>query len=194
MTGPGRRAAHKARTRAAIQQAALDLISRQGYHATTVAQIAEAAQVSHTTLFRYFHSKEQVLIGDGLDESRREMLAAIPPGLGHFDLARRIVTGIFSLARDDAFTSDPQRLHLVRTEPVLRMANQLEADRVIQEGIEFIADYTGTDPQALSLRVFAAALSGVMMHIAERATVPDQETLDELLTAIDLLERGLPLE
>ena len=146
MTAPGRRAAHKEQTRAAIRAAALDLISRQGYQATTVAQIAEAADVSHTTLFRYFDSKEQLLIHDDLDEIRRETLTRIPPGLNHFELARRMVTDLFAIASADPWASNRQRFALVRSEPVLVMAYQLEADRVIQEGIDFIADYTGTPP------------------------------------------------
>ncbi|MEZ5210706.1 MULTISPECIES: TetR family transcriptional regulator [unclassified Gordonia (in: high G+C Gram-positive bacteria)] len=190
---PGSRAEHKARTRAAIRAAALELISKQGYQATTVAQIAERAGVSHTTLFRYFDSKEQVLVTDDLGEARQRMLDAVPPGLSHFDLARRMLTDLFEVARDDPWASDPQRLHLLRTEPVLRMAYQLEADRVMLEAVEFIADYTGTPADALELRVFVAALSGVMMMIAEQAAEPDEATLAEFLAAVDLLEQGLPL-
>ena len=66
---PGSRAQNKARTRAAIRFAALDLVTEQGYHATTVAQIAAAAGVSHTTLFRYFDSKEQVLVSQATWDS-----------------------------------------------------------------------------------------------------------------------------
>ncbi|MFZ2510139.1 MAG: TetR family transcriptional regulator [Gordonia sp. (in: high G+C Gram-positive bacteria)] len=193
MTPPGRRAAHKQQTRAAIRAAALDLISRQGYQATTVAQIAEAADISHTTLFRYFESKEQVLIHDDLDDARQEMLTRIPPGLPPFDLARQIVTGMFTIANADPWSSNAERFRLLRSEPVLAMAYQLEADRVMQEGIDFIADYTGTPADGLPLRVFIAALSAVMMHIANRADSIDQTTLEDLLVAIDLLEQGLPL-
>lgn len=194
MTAPGRRAAHKAQTRAAIRAAALTLIAAQGYAATTVTQIAEAAQISHTTLFRYFDSKEQLLVDDGLDAAREELFARIPPGLGHFALARQLVTELYTTASDDEWASNPQRLQLIRTEPVLRMAAQLQADQMLQDATEFIASYAGVASDALSLRVFIAALSGVMMHLAQGAVTPADSPLDELLTAIDLLERGLPLE
>lgn len=193
MTESGRRAANKAQTRAAIRGAALDLISRQGYHATTVAQIAEAAQISHTTLFRYFDSKEQVLIHDDLDDVRVELLKQIPPGLDRFELVRRLITDLFEAAREDEWASNPDRLHLLRTEPVLRMAYQLEVDATMQEARAFIAEYTGTSPDALPLRVFLAALSGVMMHLTEQADRPDEVLLDEVMAAVDLLEQGLPL-
>ncbi len=190
---PGRREQHKARTRAAIRAAALELISRQGYQATTVAQIADAAGVSHTTLFRYFESKEQVIIADDLDERRRQLMEQIDPGLSHFDLLRRFIVDLFELASADPWVSDPQRMALLRTEPALRMAQQLDADRAISEAAEFVAEYTRVPADSLALRVFIAALAGVMMHLAERAEVPDEATLAELLAAIDLLEAGLPL-
>lgn len=190
---PGLRAQNKARTRAAIRSAALELISQQGYQATTAAQIAHAAGVSHTTLFRYFETKEQILISDDLDEARTEIFSRLEPGLTHFELARRMLTELFALAHDDPWAANPQRMELLRTEPVLRMAHQLEADRVIQEGLEFMARYLGVPGDSFTLRVFLSALSGVAMHIAERAGEPDQETLDELLAAVDLLERGLPM-
>lgn len=196
MTGPeapGRREKHKARTRAAIRAAALELISRQGYQSTTAAQIAQAAGVSHTTLFRYFESKDAVLVTDDLDEARRRSMTEIPPGLGRFELARRLVVDLFTIARADPWAADLERLRLLRTVPELRTAHQLEADRVMQETIDFIADYTGTERDALPLRVFVAALSGVMMHLVDHGDQPDESMLAEFLVALDLLEHGLPL-
>ena len=189
----GVRAQNKARTRSAIRFAALELVTKQGYHATTVAQIAEAAGVSHTTLFRYFESKEQVLISDDLVEARLEIFENAPAGLSHFDLLRHILKELFAIGMADEWAANPDRAHLLRSEPTLRMANQLALDGMLQEGIALIAAYTGTDESSLSLRVFIAAVSGVLMHIVERAALPDEETLAELLEAMDLLERGLPL-
>ena len=54
----------KVRTREALAEAALELFSRQGFEATTVDQIAEAAEVSRRTFFRYFPSKEAALFPD----------------------------------------------------------------------------------------------------------------------------------
>jgi transcriptional regulator GlxA family with amidase domain len=54
---PGLRERKKTKTRAAIREHALRLFREQGYEATTVEQIAEAAEVSHSTFFRYFPTK-----------------------------------------------------------------------------------------------------------------------------------------
>lgn len=54
------------RTRAAIAAAALDLFEQQGYEATTMEQIAEAAEVAPTTLYRYFPTKDSTLVAQVL--------------------------------------------------------------------------------------------------------------------------------
>lgn len=62
---PGRRARRQAETRARILRAALDLFARQGFFATTIEQITEAADVGKGTFFNYFPSKEHALAGFG---------------------------------------------------------------------------------------------------------------------------------
>jgi len=59
----GRRERHRAETRARILQAALSLFARQGFAATRIEQITEAADVGKGTFFNYFPSKEHVLAG-----------------------------------------------------------------------------------------------------------------------------------
>jgi AcrR family transcriptional regulator len=60
----GLRSRKKARTRLAIEDAALELFAAKGYEATSVDEIAERAEVSTTTLFRYFPSKAEVILTD----------------------------------------------------------------------------------------------------------------------------------
>lgn len=62
---PGRRARRRVETRARILRAAWGLFARQGFFATTVEQITEAADVGKGTFFNYFPSKEHVLAGFG---------------------------------------------------------------------------------------------------------------------------------
>jgi AcrR family transcriptional regulator len=58
----GLRARKKARTRDAIADAAISLFLARGFDQVSVADIAAAAEVSKPTLFRYFTSKEDLVL------------------------------------------------------------------------------------------------------------------------------------
>jgi AcrR family transcriptional regulator len=61
---PGLRERKKQRTRETIARVAVELFEERGYEATTVADIAEAADVSTRTIFSYFPSKEAIFFCD----------------------------------------------------------------------------------------------------------------------------------
>jgi AcrR family transcriptional regulator len=63
----GLRDRKKIQTGEAIRREAMRLIEENGYANTTVEQIADAAEVSPSTFFRYFPSKEMVLMANDLD-------------------------------------------------------------------------------------------------------------------------------
>ena len=71
----------KAKSRAVIQQQAMRLFTEKGYEATTVEQISEAAEVSPSTFFRYFPTKEDVVLYDSLDPILLEAIRTQPAEL-----------------------------------------------------------------------------------------------------------------
>jgi AcrR family transcriptional regulator len=70
----------KARTKLAIQEQALRLFSERGYEATTVEEIAAAAEVAPRTVFRYFASKDELVLWDVMDETKLETFLRGSPG------------------------------------------------------------------------------------------------------------------
>jgi AcrR family transcriptional regulator len=80
----------KQRTRRMLIDAAVDLCLRQGYEATTVEQIARAADVSTRTFSRYFATKDAVFIAvlDDFAEAIVAELTAQPPDLGPLEALR----------------------------------------------------------------------------------------------------------
>ena len=67
VNAPGRREENKQRTRSALEEAAARLFETQGFEATTVRDIAAAAGVGERTFFRYFPSKEDLVLQQARD-------------------------------------------------------------------------------------------------------------------------------
>lgn len=193
---PGLREQQKMRTRNAIREAALHLIAEQGYAKTTVEQIAETAGVSHTTFFRYFPTKEQVVVGgEHFESEARAIVESMPPGLGHFDLIRRLFTELHRLTVDDPWVGNPLRMQLIRSEPLLQKTFQAESERMMTGMQQLIADYLGRDADDFALGVFLDAVAGVTFRLAtEGDDNPVDLQIETTLRAIDLLEQGLPLD
>ena len=95
MTAPaGRRERKKAQTRKALGDAALELFLERGYDQVGVREIADAADVSVTTLFNYFPTKE-ALVFDEDEDIETALVATIrdrAPGTSLFDALRAHVT------------------------------------------------------------------------------------------------------
>lgn len=78
----GVRARARQAMRAEVARVVQELVLARGYEETTVDDICAAAEISRSTFFRYFPTKEDALLGETLDagERLRDALAAQPPG------------------------------------------------------------------------------------------------------------------
>src|SRR6201995_2383203 len=117
----GLRERKKIRTRETIRREAFRLIEANGYAATTVEQIAEAAEVSPSTFFRYFKTKEDVLIQDRYDDMMVELIRAAPPELTPVEVVRRAILGAFTQVGPEEVEQIRQRSRLAFSVPAVRM-------------------------------------------------------------------------
>ncbi len=188
--GLGLRDRKKIKTREAIRRAAMLLIAKNGYAHTTVEQIADAAEVSPSTFFRYFPCKEQVLIANDLDRVTVDALARQPkdkPSLQAFRAA--LETTLATLSRDEwEFERDRQRL--VLTIPELLAAQFDEYRRTVAMLAEAECVRLGRDADDLEVRVFFGALAGGLMAVLDRP----KNVAERMKQALEFMEAGMPLK
>ncbi len=198
-TGPsaGLRERKKAKTRAAIREHALRLFRERGYAATTVEQIAEAAEVSPATFYRYFPTKEDVVLQDDLDVITLEVLGEVPPDLAPVAALRAAV----ALSLDRFTAADQQRFAettaLTLTVPEIRARALDEFTRTLDIFAGALAKRSGRDPGDVAVRALAGAIFGVITAMTLPTLVDGPPNLTDLYAAIDAglaqLEAGFPL-
>ena len=160
---PGLRERKKAKTRAAIQEQALRLFREQGYGSTTVEQIAEAAEVSPSTFFRYFGTKEDVVAYVAWDPLVLEAWRAQPRELGPVVAMRNALTAVFGSMTPEQKAEMTSRGRLLYSEPDLRTAAVSELIRSSQMIIDELAMMLGRPADDFEVRVFAGAFVGAFI-------------------------------
>ncbi len=191
---PGLRERKKARTRAAIQEHALRLFREQGYDATTVEQIAEAAEVSPSTFFRYFPTKEDVVAYDALDPVVMAAWRAQPLDVGPIRAFRNAMVQVFQAMTSDQLEELLSRGRLLFSVPELRQAAINELLRSGQIVTDELAVRLGRPADDFELKIFGGAVMGAVMA----ALIPMLEDgsidmMSQLDRAFEFLEKGMPL-
>ena len=156
------------RTKQMVQKEALRLFADKGYDQTTVDDIAHAAAMSSRTFFRYFPSKEDVVLWDEYDERPMQEVLQIRPGEDPLAQLIMRVREIFA----DIYQKDPEllltRTKLSFTVPEIR-ARFLNAQlTLIGPYLAQIADAIGAPRDDLQLPVTLAALYSAMIIAVER--------------------------
>jgi AcrR family transcriptional regulator len=184
----GLRERSKARRRAAIIRAAYELFAERGYDATTVADIAEVAEVAPRTVAMYFPAKQDIALSrfsDGVASLTTALRDRQPGEMIHDVFGRWLQTSqtepedreMYWLARR-MFAANPD-LGALRT---ARMA------AAIREGAAMIADETGSPPDAVGPRIAAAAAAAIAMEVID--TEPGAERDEAVAAAMRFLAGG----
>jgi AcrR family transcriptional regulator len=187
---PGLRERKKQRTREAIVESAFELFAERGFDGTTIADIAEAAEIAPRTFFSYFPSKDDVVFHDF--EERHEMVASWlrdrEPGTNAIDALR---AGIARTFTDSPEETEPAHLaekrlcaRLIRENETLAAHSQFLKSKFAELLAEAVAEDLGDEPGDLRPRLVAAAgaaAMGVLEDLPEDDGEHSRETIESLL-------------
>lgn len=190
----GLRQRKKEKTRAAIQQQALRLFRDQGYGNTTVEQIAEAADISTSTFFRYFPTKEDVVLNDEYDARFIEALHAQPAELTPIQAIRRAMKATMDDVSHAELALEFERGKLLLEVPDVRGAYLNTIAQTMRRVSEEMAIRVDRDPTDIAILSFTGAVFGVCMSLAFRwMEDPKADFYGLIDEALAHLEAGLPL-
>jgi AcrR family transcriptional regulator len=192
----GLRERKKARTREAIIDAALELFERQGFEATTVEDIAAAADVSPRTFFRYFDTKLDVVMARNVDDGDdlEDLIAALPEGVGPLEAIHQVMRGKLTDKLGEGDDSVLREMRVVMSTPSLRNICVERFHDHLDGFAALFAARQGLDTRALQPYVLAGAVSAMLLAVMDR-WVADGAQPDRLVPLLDegfgLLEEGL---
>jgi AcrR family transcriptional regulator len=180
----------KLKTRIAIRNATYALIEEQGYDATTVEQIADRAEVSPSTVFRYFPTKEDIVLTDEYDPLAETLLRERPEDESLLDSLRFIIRQALAMAiADDPTYAEREmkvRIRLMAEVPAVRsrvMESMSVTGRLMCRAV---AERTGRHEGDLEVRTYTMGLMAALLEAAIYWAEHDYE--DDLL---DLFDRTL---
>ncbi|MEU9569260.1 TetR family transcriptional regulator [Streptomyces massasporeus] len=191
---PGLRERKKIKTRRAIRTATYALIEEQGYDATTIEQIADRAEVSPSTVLRYFPAKEDIVVTDEWDPVMTAELRARPADESWADTLRYVMRTALDLALAEEPDVIRLRTRLGVEVPAVRarmLENAAATGRLLRDAL---AERSGLDPDSLELRVLTMSVMGGLMEVCHYwAETGHRDDIRDLVDrALDVLEHGLP--
>ena len=184
----------KAKTRLAIREHAMALFEQHGYEKTTVEQIAAAAEVSSSTFFRYFPSKEEVVLQDDYDTLLIAAFHAQPADVPPLRALRNAIHEVYSSVSGEDRAREAQRTRLMTEVPELRARLLAQTAEMIQMVAEAVADRAGRPADDFEVRTFAGALVGIALAVVMESTAdPSFDYLERFDATLAHLEAGLVL-
>ncbi|MGP0033484.1 MAG: TetR/AcrR family transcriptional regulator [Solirubrobacteraceae bacterium] len=192
----GLRERKKQQTREKIAQVALRLFAERGYDHTTLAEIAEAAEVAPRTIFAYFESKEDILLcGERsfLDDLKRR-LDERPAGTTTVDALREFLSEIPPQDAEDLL-----RKKIMSENPELQMKAHAGHTRLEPMLAESIAKDLGAKPDDLQPMLAAASVTAAFISVRDRIfaaeaggeSMTHEQAMATLDQVLDFLRGGL---
>jgi AcrR family transcriptional regulator len=182
---PGLRERKKQKTRDTITKVALELFAERGYEQTTIAEIADAAEVSPRTIFAYFPSKEDILFCDLPDVETRlaQALRERPEGVTALDALRDFIAD--SLMNPDG--NQLLRKRILASDETLVRAERARFAPFEELMVEAIAEDLDAGPDDIRPQIVAAALVAAFSSIQDRnpGAPPEAFSPEKAMAVID---------
>jgi AcrR family transcriptional regulator len=183
---PGLRERKKKQTRERIVEAAFDLFDERGFDGTTIADIADAAEIAPRTFFAYFPSKDDVVFHDfeASHATVASWLREREPSTNAIDALRAGIAGAKAEMDREGLREKQCRKRLVRENESLAAHSQHLMGKFAELIAEAAAQDLGDEPGDLRPRLVAAAAAaaiGVIDDLPDEDVEHSDETLDSLL-------------
>ena len=195
-TDLGLRERKKRRTRAAIQREGLRLFLDRGYEETTIEDIAAAVDISPSTFFNYFPSKEAVVFEDESDPLIIAAFEAQPEAITRpIHALRMAMTQVFDSMSEEQVRLIRERTMLIARTPELRSSMLSEFAALADQIADLLSARAGKPKDDFAAHNLAGAMLGVMMTVMILAAEnPGADMLELMDNALAHLEAGLPLD
>lgn len=195
MTDGGLRERKRTAAMYRIQTAALDLFEQRGFDDVTVEEIAEASDVSPSSIYRYFGTKEELVLWDEFDPGMGPLLAAALSDAVPLDGIRRVMMdGVdgMSVADEERLA---RRLRLAALSPSLAQAAVARSYAFAEMVEQVLAQQLGRPVDDLEVQVFSHALIGGLLGMFHHWEGNDfaEPFADVLERTFTIFEEGLDI-
>jgi AcrR family transcriptional regulator len=178
-----------------IQTVALELFEAEGFDAVTVERVADAADASASSIYRWFGTKEQLVIWDEYDPTAlaalEVQLASSPP----LEALRQVVRATVFAAVERDESRIRRRLRLAFANPSVEAASTLQTYEMATLIAGVLATKLGREVDSLEVQVFAHAfvggILGAMRHWHDTGFATPVDEVFEAPLAV--LEHGADL-
>jgi AcrR family transcriptional regulator len=191
----GLRERKKQQTRETIARAARDLFAERGYDETTLAEIAEAADISPRTIFAYYESKEDILLCEEqefLDQLKQD-LEQRPEGTTTVDAIRKLISSV--PPPDDQML---QRKRIFADNPALQMKARARLGQLEPLLTESIAKDLKAGPDDIRPPLVAASMIAAFTTVRDRLfeaeagePIVHEQAMQTLDDVLEFLRGGL---
>ncbi len=190
----GRRERKKEETKNNILHTAIQYFQAQGYHATTMEQVADAVDISKVTLYNYFPSKEAI-VGEFFRTMSLEFVDLVLKVLEQYPTTRMKIYEMFK----QQFEWNSQYRELLQIYFVHQFQSMLKPDDYQDSGLDIVlaqiiqhGQKTGEIRQDLPLKYLAKHLE--IMYVMEFLVwLLEPDTWDpekNLVDMVDLFMKG----